>query len=128
MAKIIRRNRAGLIHCSTKPAMIDNGVRYWYRMGHLHRPKGPAVEDLKSGLMKWYRYGRLHREDGPALIFNDIEEYRLYGIPLSKSKHAFLLKYRDKGIRFFVPDEPHKIATYVILDEKLKVEYQLKFG
>lgn len=46
---------------------IDNdGTRYWYRDGFLHRENGPAVE-WPDGSCEWWRNGELHREQGPAI-------------------------------------------------------------
>ena len=44
----------------------ENGTKYWYQNGQLHRISGPAIE-YANGTKKWYQYGKLHREDGPAI-------------------------------------------------------------
>ena len=46
----------------------DNGDRYWYLNGKLHREDGPAVE-YANGDLEWYLNGKLHREDGPAVEY-----------------------------------------------------------
>ena len=48
----------------------DNGSKYWYLNGKLHREDGPAVE-YADGTKHWYLNGKLHREDGPAVEFAD---------------------------------------------------------
>ena len=58
----------GLLHRdNNEPACVRNdGGKYWYRHGILHRDDGPAVV-MKSGKKEWYQNGELHREDGPAI-------------------------------------------------------------
>jgi hypothetical protein len=64
----------------------EQGDKYWYLNGQLHRKDGPAI-DLSSGTSKyhredgaayidkggqhWYRHGLLHRIDGPAIELVD---------------------------------------------------------
>jgi hypothetical protein len=51
---------------NTITMVVENGTKYWYRDGLLHREDGPAIE-CPSGTKFWYRNGDLHREDGPAV-------------------------------------------------------------
>ena len=44
----------------------DNGDKFWYLNGKLHREDGPAVE-CANGDKSWFLNGKLHREDGPAI-------------------------------------------------------------
>ncbi len=44
----------------------EDGNKYWYCNGQLHREDGPAVEYV-NGDKGWYIHGQLHREDGPAV-------------------------------------------------------------
>jgi hypothetical protein len=44
----------------------DNGDRYWWLNGKLHREDGPAVE-YPDGTRQWYLNGLRHRIDGPAV-------------------------------------------------------------
>ena len=44
----------------------DNGTRWWYLNGKLHRVDGPAVE-CADGSSSWWLNGNLHRVDGPAV-------------------------------------------------------------
>ena len=57
--------------------VCDNGDRFWFLNGKLHREDGPAIEFI-SGDKHWYLNGEFHREDGPAV------EY------VSGTKHWFL--------------------------------------
>ena len=45
----------------------ENGTKWWYLNGSLHREDGPAIEE-ENGTKEWYLNGKLHREDGPAYI------------------------------------------------------------
>ena len=47
----------------------DNGNKFWYLNGKLHREDGPAC-DYIYGDKCWYLNGKLHREDGPAIEYN----------------------------------------------------------
>ena len=54
--------------------VYDNGTKYWYLNGMLHREDGPAVEvewGDNYGVKKWYLNNKLHREDGPAVEWDD---------------------------------------------------------
>ena len=44
----------------------DNGDKYWYLHGKLHREDGPAYEGA-NGDKSWFLNDKLHREDGPAI-------------------------------------------------------------
>jgi hypothetical protein len=46
--------------------VYEDGDRYWFLNGKLHREDGPAVESSITGRF-WYLNGKRHREDGPAL-------------------------------------------------------------
>jgi len=46
--------------------VTEDGTRYWYRYGELHREDGPACE-YANGDRHWYLNGQRHREDGPAV-------------------------------------------------------------
>jgi len=50
--------------------VLDNGDKFWFLNGKLHREDGPAVE-YSDGSKKWYLNGKLHREDGPAIESSD---------------------------------------------------------
>jgi hypothetical protein len=57
----------------------DNGDRFWYLNGQLHREDGPAVE-YDNGTRQWYLNGKLHREDGPAIEYaNGVRHWYLNG-------------------------------------------------
>lgn len=44
---------------------IEDGVKRWYRNGHLHRDDGPAYASQTE--CRWFNRGLLHRIDGPAV-------------------------------------------------------------
>ena len=46
--------------------VYDNGTKWWYLKGNLHREDGPAFEGA-SGTKSWYLNGKRHREGGPAI-------------------------------------------------------------
>ena len=46
--------------------VYDNGSKFWYLKGKLHREDGPAVE-WANGTKHWFLNDKLHREDGPAI-------------------------------------------------------------
>ena len=54
--------------------VYDNGNKYWYLNGKLHREDGPAYEGA-SGTKAWYLNGKLHREDGPAMEYANGDKY-----------------------------------------------------
>ena len=43
----------------------QDGTKYWYLNGKLHREDGPAIE-YANGIKVWCLNGKFHREDGPA--------------------------------------------------------------
>jgi hypothetical protein len=46
--------------------VYENGDRYWWQNGVLHRVDGPAVEYV-NGYRQWWQNDQLHRLDGPAI-------------------------------------------------------------
>ena len=44
----------------------ENGAKWWYLNGKLHREDGPAIE-YADGSKHWWLNGQRHREDGPAV-------------------------------------------------------------
>jgi hypothetical protein len=54
--------------------VYDNGDKYWYLNGKIHREDGPACE-YADGNKAWYRDGKRHREDGPAIECADGRKY-----------------------------------------------------
>jgi hypothetical protein len=52
----------------------DNGDRWWYLNGNLHREDGPAIE-YADGTRCWYLNGKRHRIDGPAFEHADGSRY-----------------------------------------------------
>ncbi len=51
----------------TGMAEYDNGDKFWYQNGKLHRIDGPAIQ-YSNGDKSWYKEGKKHREDGPAVV------------------------------------------------------------
>jgi len=51
-----------------KPAKTENGVKYWYKHGRLHRGNDLPAEISPTGNKSWYWEGRLHRIGNPAHI------------------------------------------------------------
>ena len=65
----------------------ENGTKYWYLNGKLHREDGPAIE-YSSGRKFWYINGKLHRTDGPAVEYcNGDGFWYLNGKRLSKKDY-----------------------------------------
>ena len=60
-----------------KVKIKDNGDKFWYQNGKLHRLDGPACE-YADGDKTWYQNGDLHRLDGPAIEHAD--EYKFWFI------------------------------------------------
>lgn len=50
--------------------VYDDGTKFWYQNGKLHREDGPAAE-YSDGTKKWFKDGKLHREDGPAIEYTN---------------------------------------------------------
>ena len=48
--------------------VYDDGEKFWYLNGKIHREDGPAIERA-DGYKCWYLNGELHREDGPAVEY-----------------------------------------------------------
>lgn len=64
-----------------EPSVIDtnDGTKYWYKHGNLHRNNGPAVI-YTDGAETWFQDGQLHRLDGPAETNNHgLEIWAVYG-------------------------------------------------
>ena len=67
--------------------VYDNGDKWWYLNGELHREDGPAVEWV-NGDKFWWLNGKLHREDGPAFEYADgFKEWRLNGEWVTEEEH-----------------------------------------
>jgi len=73
-----KNNRGELHSFDDKPAVVyDNGDKWWYKEGKLHRVGGPAV-DWTNGAKGWYKEGYFHRIDGPACECSDGSEEWFY--------------------------------------------------
>jgi hypothetical protein len=48
--------------------VYDNGDKFWYLDGKVHRTDGPAVE-CADGTKIWLLNGKRHRVDGPAIEY-----------------------------------------------------------
>jgi hypothetical protein len=68
----------------------DDGSKFWYLNGNLHREDGPAAE-CANGSKFWYLNGKRHREDGPAIEYADGTKcWFLNGVELTEAE--FLVK------------------------------------
>lgn len=66
-----------ILHSEKGPAVVnDNGDKYWYRMGVIHRDGGPAAINSKGEF--WFSDGVYHRSDGPAIILNNGHKNGIY--------------------------------------------------
>jgi len=75
----------------------DDGDKYWYFNGKLHRVDGPAVEYV-HGHKEWWLNGKLHRVDGPAVELDDgTKEWYLNGEKLTESAFNALQKTSCHG-------------------------------
>ena len=77
----------GRLHREDGPAYeCADGDKYWYLNGKYHRDDGPAIEHA-NGSKKWYLNGQLHREDGPAIEWTSgSKEWWLNGQELSEEE------------------------------------------
>ncbi len=50
--------------------VYNNGTKFWFQNGKLHRLDGPAVE-YANGDKLWYQNNKRHRLDGPAIEYAD---------------------------------------------------------
>ena len=76
--------------------VCDNGDRFWFLNGELHREDGPAVE-YHNGSKEWYKNSLLHREDGPAIEWaNGGKEWYINGKYLTEEE--FLNKTKKHTI------------------------------
>jgi hypothetical protein len=63
--------KEGNLHRLDGPAIeLSDGTKYWYKEGEYHRLNGPAIE-LSDGTKYWYKEGKRHRLDGPAREYSD---------------------------------------------------------
>ena len=66
--------------------VYNNGTKYWYLNGKLHREDGPAVE-FTNGYKEWVFNGKLHREDGPSVEWaNGDKEWYLNDIEYTEAE------------------------------------------
>jgi hypothetical protein len=76
--------------------VVENGTKFWYHNGKLHREDGPAVEYV-NGDSQWYLNGKRHREDGPAVENISGNKYwYLKGIKYSESEFHAKINSRKK--------------------------------
>jgi len=93
----------GLLHREDGPAVEwADGAKFWYKEGKLHRIDGPAIE-YANGSKLWYEKGKLHRIDGSAVEWNDgIKEWWIEGkfynqSDLEKFINYFLFLGKENG-------------------------------
>jgi len=83
-------NDKGKLHSfDNKHALeFNNGDKYWYKKGRLHRIDGPAIE-YSNGTKKWFKEGKLHRLDGPSVEYsNGGKEWWKEGLLYRVAGHA----------------------------------------
>ena len=65
----------------------ENGTKYWYLNGKLHREDGPAIE-YSDGDKHWFLNGKRHRTDGPAIeYYNGTKYWYINGVELSEEEY-----------------------------------------
>lgn len=88
--------RFGVLHTEDNiPTIIkQNGDKYYYKLGILHRENGPAI--IKhNGDKHYYQLGFLHNEDGPAIqLSNGDNKWYKYGVELTEDE--FKSEFNDK--------------------------------
>lgn len=70
----------------------ENGDKFWYHKGKLHREAGPAIE-LASGARVWYFEGQKINAKGPKEFAQEIQ----------KIKTASIKKYYDVKVECMIP-------------------------
>ena len=66
--------------------VYNNGDKFWYQNGLLHRTDGPAIE-YPNGYKYWYQSGERHRIDGPAVeLANGDKAWYLEGKELTEAE------------------------------------------
>ena len=88
--------RFGVLHTEDNiPTIIkQNGDKYYYKLGILHRENGPAIQ-LSNGDKHYYQLGFLHNEDGPAIqLSNGDNKWYKYGVELTEDE--FKSEFNDK--------------------------------
>jgi len=74
-----------------KPAIVwDDGSKWWYKKGELHRENKPAIESV--GARWWYKEGGLHRIDGPAVFCSGADYWYYEGKQIKCSSTEEFLK------------------------------------
>lgn len=90
--------RFGVLHTEDNiPTIIkQNGDKYYYKLGILHRENGPAI--IKhNGDKHYYQLGFLHNDDGPAIqLSNGVNKWYKYGVELTEDE--FKSEFNDKLI------------------------------
>jgi hypothetical protein len=86
----------------------EDGNRFWYENGQLHRTDGPAIEHA-SGTRRWYLNGQRHRVDGPAVEWaNGSCEWYLNSQRITFAKWIEQLNCSDRERLVFVLKYSHK--------------------
>ena len=116
----------GELHREDGPAVeCTNGDKHWHLNGECHREDGPAIERA-NGIKKWFLNGKLHRTDGPAVErANGSKEWYLNGEQLSEE--AFNFKMNNPTIDVKLIDTIID-STTIDADMKLKLISQLING
>jgi hypothetical protein len=85
-------NQEGYLHRENGPARICDGLKVWYRDGHIYRKGGPAFE-YPNGDSIWVcaLVPQIHRMDGPAIeLANGDKIWAIRGIVHRKNEPAIV--------------------------------------
>ena len=77
---------------------IEDGDRYWYKDGELHRVDGPAIE-YANGDKSWYVFGIPHRLDGPAFISEQSVSWWVDGVLHREDGPAVIFTFGERPSR-----------------------------
>ena len=89
-------------HKTYEVRVYENGDKFWYLNGQLHREDGPACEYV-TGDKQWYINGKRHRDDGPAIeCANGSKQWFINGQLHREDGPA--VEYADGGKEWFIND------------------------
>jgi hypothetical protein len=95
----------------------NDGDKYWYQKGQLHRLNGPSVESM-NGAKIWHQNGLLHRLNGPAYEeLNGYKEWYINDEQYSEEEYNEIVSGKN------VIDEKYEIKK---LDDRIEYRYKGK--
>lgn len=99
----IKHYKYGKLHLIEGPAVIyENGDKYWYQYGRLHRDDDKPSIEFSNGEKRWFKNGVIHRgeEKGPAVIFSENEyEYHINGLLHRENGPALIRNHKKSWFR-----------------------------